>query len=73
MLCSPHTPWWGAFGNDESWIDAAMRRALEMMSGFDLDVRLVSYGAPSQALLQIAQDFSGKNRRPYKPSQWRDL
>jgi len=50
-----------------------MRRALEMMSGFDLDVRLVSYGAPSQALLQIAQDFSGKNRRPYKPSQWRDL
>jgi hypothetical protein len=47
----------GAFGNDESWIHAAIRRALQMMSGFDLDVRLVSYGVPSQALLQIAQDF----------------
>ena len=43
----------GAFGNDESWIYAAMRHALQMMSGWDLDVRLVSYGAPSQALLQI--------------------
>jgi hypothetical protein len=48
----------GAFGNDESWIHAAMRRALDMMLGCDLDVRLVSYGAPSQALLQIAQDFN---------------
>ena len=47
----------GAFGNDESWIHAAMRRALQLTSGFGLDVRLVSYGAPSQGLLQIAQDF----------------
>jgi hypothetical protein len=47
----------GAFGNDESWIHDAMRRALEMMLGCDLDVRLVSYGAPSQALLQMAKDF----------------
>jgi hypothetical protein len=47
----------GAFGNDESWIHAAIRRALQMMSGFDLDARLVSYGAPSRALLQIARDF----------------
>ena len=48
----------GSFGNDESWIYAAMRRALEMMLRCDLDVRLVSYGAPSQALLQIAKDFN---------------
>ncbi len=34
----------GAFGNHDDWIHAAMRRALEMMSGFELDVRLVSYG-----------------------------
>jgi hypothetical protein len=47
----------GAFGNDESWIHDAMRRALEMMLGCDLDVRLVSYSAPSQALLQMAKDF----------------
>jgi hypothetical protein len=32
----------GAFGNHDDWIHAAMRRALEMMSGFELDVRLVS-------------------------------
>jgi hypothetical protein len=48
----------GAFGNDERWIHAAIRRALAMMFGCDLDVRLVSYGAPSQALLQVAKDFS---------------
>jgi hypothetical protein len=47
----------GAFGNDESWIQAAIRRALQIMSGFDLDVKLVSYGVPSRALLQIVQDF----------------
>ena len=47
----------GAFGNDESWIHGAIRRALQMMSGFDLDVRLVSYGAPARALLQLARDF----------------
>jgi hypothetical protein len=34
-----------------------MRRALKLTSGFDLDVKLVSYGAPSQGLLQVAQDF----------------
>jgi len=47
----------GAFGNDESWIHAAMRRALDMMLGYDLNVKLVSYGTPSQALLQIAKNF----------------
>jgi pyruvate/2-oxoacid:ferredoxin oxidoreductase beta subunit len=46
-----------AFGNDPAWVHAAMRRALEMMSGFELDVRLVSYRAPSRALLQMAKDF----------------
>jgi hypothetical protein len=47
----------GAFGNHDDWIHGAMRRALEMMSGFDLDVRLVSYGAPSPAILKMAKDF----------------
>jgi hypothetical protein len=47
----------GAFGNDDRWIDAAMRRALEMMSGFALDARLVSYGTPSRAILQMAGDL----------------
>jgi hypothetical protein len=31
-------------GNNDDWIHAAMRRALEMMSGFELEVKLVSYG-----------------------------
>jgi hypothetical protein len=47
----------GAFGNQSDWIHAAMRRALEMMSGFALDVKLASYGAPSQAIMQMARVF----------------
>ena len=49
----------GAFGNDDSWIDNAMRRAFELAKGHGLDVRLVSYGAPSAALLALAADFAG--------------
>ena len=48
----------GAFGNQSSWIHAAMRRALEMMQPFQpfaLDVRLVSYGSPSKEMLAIAE------------------
>jgi hypothetical protein len=47
----------GAFGNEAEWINAAIRRALAMMSGFELDVRLVSYGTPSREILQMAKDF----------------
>ena len=47
----------GAFGNHDDWIHAAMRRALEMVSGFALDVRLVSYGTPSRPILQMAEIF----------------
>jgi hypothetical protein len=46
-----------AFGNEDPWIHGAIRRALEMMSEFDLDVRLVSYGAPSRAVKQLAESF----------------
>jgi hypothetical protein len=47
----------GAFGNEAEWVNAAIRRALTMMSGFGLDVRLVSYGTPSRAILKMAKDF----------------
>lgn len=47
----------GAFGNPSSWIHAAMRRALQLMMTFDLDVRLVSYGAPASELLAVAKTF----------------
>jgi hypothetical protein len=47
----------GAFGNDESWICAAMARALEITSNLAMDVRIVSYGTPSAALLRVAKAF----------------
>jgi hypothetical protein len=47
----------GAFGNEDDWIYAAIRRALKKTSGFGLDVRLVSYGTPSGDILQLAKDF----------------
>jgi hypothetical protein len=47
----------GAFGNQDDWIHAAMLRALKMMSRFALDVKLVSYGTPSRASLQMAEEF----------------
>jgi hypothetical protein len=47
----------GAFGNEDDWIQGAIRRTLAMMSGFNLDVRLVSYGAPSRAIQKMVKDF----------------
>jgi hypothetical protein len=47
----------GAFGNDDAWIDAAMHRALTKAAGFDLDVRLVSYGAPPKSMIELAAAF----------------
>jgi hypothetical protein len=44
----------GAFGNDPSWIQAAIERAVERVEGHGLDVVLVSYGIPSVALQQWA-------------------
>lgn len=48
----------GVFGNDAGWIDAAMRRAFRLFENTYLDVRLVSYGAPSALTLKIPEDFS---------------
>jgi hypothetical protein len=47
----------GAFGNEDAWIHAAMRRALKIVANYDLDVRLVSYGKPTTAILRIAEEF----------------
>jgi len=47
----------GAFGNDASWIHAGMQRALKDTLGFDLDVKLVCYRAPSDTMLRIAESF----------------
>jgi hypothetical protein len=48
----------GAFGNDSAWIHAAIRRALRLMQGLDLDVRLVSYRTPDAALLRLVGEFT---------------
>jgi hypothetical protein len=47
----------GAFGNEESWIVSAMRRALDLVSSFDLDVKIVSFREPSRAVLTMAENF----------------
>ncbi len=47
----------GAFGNADDWIYGAIRRALNMMSGYALDVRLVTYREPSFAVQQLMKDF----------------
>lgn len=47
----------GAFGNDDSWIDAAMRRALDRVSAFDLDVRVVSFGHPPTGMMALERAF----------------
>lgn len=54
----------GAFGNDESWILSAMHRALEAVSGCDLDVTIVSYAAPSPALRGLVESFTHRNQQP---------
>ena len=48
----------GAFGNDESWIIAAMRRAFQILMDVDLQVRIVCYGAPSRKLSRLVEEFS---------------
>jgi hypothetical protein len=47
----------GAFGNADDWIHGAIQRALTTMSGFALDVRLVSFRDPSLAVRQLMRDF----------------
>jgi len=48
----------GVFGNEASWVDNAMARALEWARGSGLDVRLVSFSRPSSALQRLARQFN---------------
>jgi hypothetical protein len=47
----------GAFGNDQEWVHAAMRRALSKVTGVGLDVRLVSHGPVPRELRALAAEF----------------
>ena len=46
----------GAFGNDDSWIDGAMLRALRLAGRHDLDVAVVSYERPSASLVKLVRE-----------------
>jgi hypothetical protein len=48
----------GAFGNEPAWIHHAVRRALRLVRGVDLDVRLVSYRAPDAGVTRIVREFT---------------
>lgn len=48
----------GAFGNAPKWIHAAIKHAVERLQGFDLDVRLVSYGQPSTEMRELAKKLA---------------
>jgi hypothetical protein len=45
----------GAFGNRSPWIHDAVQRALRLSGDYDLDVRMVSYGAPSRDVLDAVR------------------
>jgi hypothetical protein len=47
----------GAFGNEPSWIHHAMRRALAGVAGVGLNVCIVSYGKPDDALERLVAEF----------------
>lgn len=49
----------GAFGNDPAWIHAAIRRAVAQVRGVNLDVRIVSRGAPSPAVRALVEELGG--------------
>ncbi|MBR1191474.1 hypothetical protein [Bradyrhizobium sp. AUGA SZCCT0160] len=48
----------GAFGNVPEWIHAAIKRAVKKVQGFDLDVRLVSYGPPSVQARELVKELA---------------
>ena len=46
----------GAFGNERDWILRAIKRALRVIRGHDIDVRVVSYGHIPADLHALAAD-----------------
>jgi hypothetical protein len=50
----------GAFGNEEAWIIGALRRALQLASQFAIDVKLVSYGTPSNKIVELVDEIDVK-------------
>jgi len=51
----------GAFGNHDDWILNAIRRALQKLSAFDLDVMIVSYGSSKTQVQQLIKGYGSGN------------
>jgi len=47
----------GAFGNNQEWILAAIRRAAKLNSDVDLDVKIVSYRHSNPMIRQLCEEF----------------
>jgi hypothetical protein len=47
----------GVFGNEDTWIDAAIHRALSEARGFGLDVVVVNYDDTPPSMLALEQEF----------------
>lgn len=47
----------GAFGNQIAWIIAALRRALNLYRDWEIEARIVSYGASKEAVRQLVNEF----------------
>ncbi|UYW33514.1 hypothetical protein [Methylorubrum extorquens] len=47
----------GAFGNADTWIDAALLRACQLVAGADLDAIIVSYRRPTSSLANLVRRF----------------
>lgn len=58
----------GAFGNADSWIGAAMLRALRLAGDCDLDIALVSYGRPSPELRELVRRYDEAGGRSRETS-----
>lgn len=48
----------GVFGNEKSWICAALKRALKKFEHFDLDVVIVSYGSSDADVQKLIEEFA---------------
>ena len=48
----------GAFGNDAAWIHHALQRALGLVQGCDLDVRIVSRNTPGADVRSVVGEFA---------------
>ena len=54
----------GAFGNDQVWIVDAIRRAAELYSRFDLDVKIVSFRRSNPSIVKLCHAFEAPQKEP---------